>query len=764
MNIFRKQTSRFVSRDWQLRRPSKSIVLRCLAWGTAILSLALIPISQAGASGLLIARGGLGGRLEIKEQDVQVTINNGIAVTEVNQVFLNTESRIVEALYMFPVPNGASVSNFSMIIGGKEMIGEVVEKKRAREIYESYKRTQKDPGLLEQVDYKMFEMRVFPIQPNAEQHIKVTYYQPLDFDHDTATYVYPMATSAKGVEEKTTGRFSMTLDVKSEIPVAEIKSPSHKNEFVVVNHSAEYSRASMEVNAGDLSRDVVVTFKTKRPKTGLDIITSKHPGEDGYFMMSLTAGEELEKGNGGMDYVFIVDISGSMRNSGKLVLSRNAANAFIGSLGTDDRFEVMAFNNTPKMLFTQLTNVTDQTTEQSKLFLDEQSARGGTELRPAVNAAYKYKDEDRELNVVILSDGMTSASEQRELMELIKSAPQSSKVFCVGIGNEVNRPLLKQLAEDAGGLAAFISHGDDFDRQALSFRRKLVHPVATDLQISIDGVPVYDMMPNELPNLYHGSPLRMIGRYKESGTANVKVSGMVMGNPFEQTVELDFPKLDDANPEIDRMWAWYQVQSLMAQKRASGETSELVDKIVSLCEGYSIVSQYASFIVLENDAEYRRWKIQRRNATRIKRDRSARAAVEKQLTALREKSNSQLGPSEKPKSTSRESKRSESKPNPIPQVSNDRSRDLEFGKPASSRNSSSSSSSNSNRSSNSSRSTPSRSQQRQRPSGGGGGGAIDPITGLIAAGMAGAAAIRRRKNQVVAGSNSGEVGSSGLDR
>ena len=102
--------------------------------------------SQAHGSGLLIAEGGFGGRLEIKEQDVRVTINNGIAVTEVNQVFLNTESRIVEALYMFPVPNGASVSNFSMVIAGNEMIGEVVEKQRARQIYESYKKTKRDPG------------------------------------------------------------------------------------------------------------------------------------------------------------------------------------------------------------------------------------------------------------------------------------------------------------------------------------------------------------------------------------------------------------------------------------------------------------------------------------------------------------------------------------------------------------------------------------------------------------------------------------------
>src|SRR5688572_23131173 len=160
---------------------------RCLSLLLAAASfLKLASPNIADAAGLLVADGGFGGVLEIKEHEAQVTINNGIAVTKVTQVFHNTESRQVEGLYTFPVPKGASVANFSMWINGKEMVGEVLEKKRAREIYESYKKTRKDPGLLEQVDYKTFEMRVFPIGPLADQKVQITYYQELDFDHDTA--------------------------------------------------------------------------------------------------------------------------------------------------------------------------------------------------------------------------------------------------------------------------------------------------------------------------------------------------------------------------------------------------------------------------------------------------------------------------------------------------------------------------------------------------------------------------------------------------
>src|SRR6266849_9379563 len=157
----------------------------------ALAALAIQEFTPARAAGLLIADGGFGGVLEIKEQEVHVTINNGIAVTKVTQVFHNTEKRQLEALYTFPVPKGASVANFSMWINGKEMVGEVLEKQRARQIYDSYKQMRRDPGLLEQTDYRTFDMRVFPIGSEADQKVQITYYQELDYDHDTATYVYP---------------------------------------------------------------------------------------------------------------------------------------------------------------------------------------------------------------------------------------------------------------------------------------------------------------------------------------------------------------------------------------------------------------------------------------------------------------------------------------------------------------------------------------------------------------------------------------------
>ena len=610
----------------------------------AAVTLPWLP-TQSEAAGLLIADGGFGGVLEIEDHDVEVTINNGIAVTEVTQVFRNTENRQVEALYTFPVPKGASVANFSMWIGGKEIIGEVLEKERARQIYNSYKQVRRDPGLLEQVDYKTFEMRIFPIAANAEQKVQIAYYQELDFDHDWANYVYPLASSTKKeITPQTSGRFGFQLNVKSAIPIETLESPSHAQDFEIIPHSQHYHQASLELVDGSLAKDVVIAYQTRRPQTGLDLSTSKVPNEPGFFSLTLTAGEELEDANPGMDYVFLLDISGSMARQKKLILSKESIGAFINQLTEYDRFEVMTFNVNPNLAFRELKPATDSNRRLGIEYLESQGARGGTLLNPAITTAYKYADPDRPLNVVILSDGLAEQKERRTLTDLISDRPDGTRVFCIGVGNGVNRPLLEQIAQDSGGLAAFTSRGDNFERKAKAFQRKLTRPAIEDVTLSIDGVEVTDRVLTALPNLYHGSPLRIYGRYAKAGTAQVELSGVINGIAFNRTTELNFPEEDNQNPEIERMWAWHQIDTLLKKADRTGSREQVVERVIRLGETFSIVTEYTSFLVLENDAEYRRWKIERKNVARLSQDRESQAERKRQLDAIREQALRDLGP------------------------------------------------------------------------------------------------------------------------
>ncbi len=352
-------------------------LLQRFMFAATALAIPILSASSSSAAGLLIAEGGFGGVLEMKDHSVNVTINNGVAVTEVEQTFVNTEQRVVEALYTFPVPKKASVANFSMWINGKEMIGEVVEKERARQIYESYKQTRKDPGLLEQVDFKRFEMRIFPIAAGAEQRVRVTYYQELDFDHDWANYVYPLSTTTRTSQQDTTAQtFSFRMDVKSEVPITKMESPSHGEAMAVTAFEENLYRASLETSATQLDRDIVLAYQVSRPTTGLDAIASKEPGTDGFFQATLTVGDELAAAEKGMDYVFVLDCSGSMKNREKLSISQASIDSFIANLSPEDRFELISFNDIPQMHFGTLTPTNADNLAAVKDVLQTLQARG----------------------------------------------------------------------------------------------------------------------------------------------------------------------------------------------------------------------------------------------------------------------------------------------------------------------------------------------------------------------------------------------------
>ena len=445
------------------------------------------------------------------------------------------------------------------------------------------------------------------------------------------------------------------------------------------------------------------------------MIASKQSGEDGYFLLTLTAGEELARLDDGMDYVFILDVSGSMANDAKLHISLEQLSAFVETLGENDRFETITFNVQARTLFNQLAPVSDDTRQKAVAFLDSQRARGGTVLQPALTAAYRYLDPDRTLNVVILSDGMTEQAERATLLRLIQGRPENTRIFCIGVGNEVNRPLLTQLAEDAGGLASFLSRGDDFKRQAKAFRRKLTHPAATNLRIDFQGLEVYDVEPRVLPNLYHGSPVRLYGRYRRDGEVTVAVQATVQGRPLNQEVSVRLPAKAGDHPEIERMWAWHKVQRLLKEADRAGSRNAVTEEIVRLGEAYSIATEYTSFIVLENDAEYKRWRVDRRNALRIERDRKSRQALQARLESMRLQAQASIGPApETPQLASAQPTARTPVPNApnqsTPRPGTSRSFNLDFG--------------------------------------GDGGGAFDPLTGGIALALGGLAigSWRRRRS------------------
>ena len=273
-----------------------------------------------------------------------------------------------------------------------------------------------------------------------------------------------------------------------------------------------------------------------------------------------------------------------MAHDGKLNLSRTSIETFIETLEPEDRFEVLSFHVRPTTLFGSLQNANVDALSQAVDFLASQRALGGTVLDPDMHTACQYADLDRRLNIMILYNGMTEQSERAQLLRLIQERPANATVFAIGVGN---------------------------------------------------------IVPAKLPNLSHGSSVRVFGRFRSGDRFTVSLSADVRGQAQTQSVTLSAG--GDQNPEIERMWAAHRVKQLLRKADRDDSRSDVIDQIVELGESYSIVNPYTSVLVLENDDEYRRWKINRRNALRIERDRGRCADLQHQLERLRAKSLAQIG-------------------------------------------------------------------------------------------------------------------------
>ena len=174
-----------------------------------------------------------------------------------------------------------------------------------------------------------------------------------------------------------------------------------------------------------------------------------------------------------------------------------------------------------------------------------------------------------------------------------------------------------------------------------------MRPAVADLDLQFEGIQVHDLAPDRLPNLYFGAPVRVYGRYSGSGEGRVTLTGHVQGREIKTSMNLPFPKSDDGNPEIERMWAQKRIDQLLKAGDRRGSRQDVLDEVVRLGEDFSIVTEYTSFLVLENDAEYQRWKIERRNQKRLQRDRAAQDSRSQVLDSMRRKAIQDIGPQAK---------------------------------------------------------------------------------------------------------------------
>ncbi len=598
-----------------------------------VCSAVLVAATSIHGAGLIKPIGGGDGGAFIKSHHVEVVINNGFAQTTVEQVFGNNSDMDYEAIYSFPIPRKASLSEISLWINGSEVIGDVVEKERARKIYEDQAAKGNDTALAEKNDFKSFDIHIGRVRAGTDTLVRMVYYQPMDIDLNIGRYVYPLAEG--GVDEERIAFwevddtvhecFSLRLKLKSAFPIADVRTPGYE-QLAMITHTNGVYDVALEQNEGGamLSRDIVFYYRLDDSVPArVEIVPYKASAqESGTFMAVITPAASLQPIAEGSDWIFVLDVSGSM-SGGKLQTLTKGVEKVLGKMSPGDRFKLITFNNHARDLTGGFVAATPQNVQQWIHNVKQIQANGGTALFDGLKEAYRSLDEDRTTGIILVTDGVCNVgpTEHKSFLNLLKQ--YDIRLFTFVMGNSANQPLMDRLAADSGGFAMNISDSDDIAGRLLQAKIKVLHQCMHDMELKFSGEKVHDLTPENAGSLFMGQQLVAFGRYSGSGEATLTLNAKISGEQKQWHCTATLPEVDTENPELERMWALAHIEKAMETVREEGETKPLRQKIVDLGTEYSLVTDYTSMIVLSDEA-LENAGIQRRNCERVQRERAAR--------------------------------------------------------------------------------------------------------------------------------------------
>jgi Ca-activated chloride channel family protein len=567
-----------------------------------LIALAASPVS---AAGLLLPSDG-GTPLAMVDHKVTVRIHDQVSVTRVEQTFRNPTSRALEATYIFPVPAGASVNQFTMWVDGKETRGELVEADKARAVYIDIVRRLQDPGLLEYMGGNVLRLRVFPVPANGDQKVAVAFTAVNKRDSGLIEYTYPLRTDGKAA--RTLEKFTLDVSLEAQHKIQSVYSPTHA---VKVRHKSDHhADVSFEEKGAALEKDLQLYYSVGDKDVGLTALTYRPDAEqDGHFLLLIAPRAELAQTQRvARDMVFVLDTSGSMAGA-KMDQARKALKYCLDRLPDGDRFAVLNFATTVNHHREGLTNVTRDSIAGAKKWVDDLEATGGTAIDEALRAALDLRshDRNRSFTVVFFTDGQPTIGEtnpDKIIHNVLDRNTIQTRIFTFGVGDDVNAVLLDRLAEETRAVSSYIRPEEDIEVKVSALQSKISHPVLTDLKLTVgDKMTLKEVYPAQLPDLFHGGQLVVLGRYSGKGHAAVTLTGKVGDQEKQFVYEVDFSgKTGDDKNFLADLWARRKVGYLLDQIRRNGEKKELVDEVVKLAKKHGITTPYTSYLVVPDNA------------------------------------------------------------------------------------------------------------------------------------------------------------------
>lgn len=549
-------------------------------------------------------------QVNIKYHNVDVMINDPVALTKIDQAFINPFDREIEADYIFPIPENAAISRFVARLGGHKMEAELLDAPQARKIYEDIVRTRKDPALLEYAGQGMYRLRIYPIPARGEVKIQIEYEQTLKSDNGTVEYLYPLNTekySGSNLDE-----CNVTVTANSFENIGTLYCPTHN---VATERLGDKSvKATYRERNVRPDKDIVFYFTRDKSDFGFHLLSYREPGEDnGFFLGILSPPLERNSDRQAKNVIFILDSSGSMRGQ-KMDQAISALIFCLDGLNERDRFNILDYDDAIRPFKTGLLSASRINIVEAKLFAKRVMASGGTNIYDALASGCRMINSGSEPTYIIfLTDGQPTVGNTR-IDDIIDNTTRlneaRARLFVFGVGDDVNTGLLDQLAEQNKGVPEYVLPSENIESKVSRLASKISHPALTDLSLSMTSKTLWssrvdDIYPAPIPDLFYGSEIIFTGRYSGKPPSTAVITGKSGGKNVTYEYPVTFSQSSN-NDFIPLLWANRRIGYLLGEMRVHGTNDEFLSEVIELSKKYGIITEYTSFLVTGDEESRRR--------------------------------------------------------------------------------------------------------------------------------------------------------------
>ncbi len=552
--------------------------------------------------------------LSVGVHQVTVEVRDQIARTTIEETFVNHTNSTLEGVFHFPLPQDASIAGFAMWIGNEKVEADVVEKKRAREIFETILREKRDPGLLEWAGGNLFKARVFPIFAHSEKRVAITYTQVLRAVGNKVRYSYALQSEMLRVNPLK--ELSVTFTVTSALPLKSVTSPTHLCRGSFAGTSAKLEFAAREYTPTK-DFEAVVELSDQAPAVTL---VPHRRGSDGYFLLQVTppappqAGRELVASDKPLSVVLWCDTSASI-DAGQRRTQAAMAGALLTALTPADTFNLAVTDVETLFAFDKPTAATPANVGKARDFLAKRASLGWSDLERGLAAVLAQAAPGT--HVVYLGDGVagTVAADPQaaavRLEEAYKLAAKPVTVHAVALGSTFESGVMVKLASLGGGSSRRVNGEQGPVAVALEILGEVTRPPVRNVKVSFTGLKTARVYPDVLPNLTPGTQQILLGRYLPEGAdqkGEVVVTGTQAGREVRFAAPVTLKDAEAGNSFLPRLWARLHLDKLLE----GPQTPAVKDDVIGLSEEFHIMTPYTSFLVLESDADRARFAVKRR--------------------------------------------------------------------------------------------------------------------------------------------------------